>query len=166
MKRIIPFSLLLIVFTGCIEAPPESTDWNINIDYFAETLEKHHKNLFFNLSKEDFYGQIGDLKLKTGNLYVIIGKFTFSSALLNAIDLKQKTNAILIGSPTGGKPNHYGEVKSFQLNKLDLKVWYSSNFFKNVDGDPPSLEPDIFIPITSDDMRALTDPCLEYVIGQ
>ena len=400
MKRIIHFFLLLILFAGCIEDPPESTDWNINIDYFAETLEKHHKNLFFNLSKEDFYDQVESLKLntknltdpevvielskiltnvgdahttvdlgnecftrlpfnflyldyglfcyrapgnctnllgevisgidqtgfediysgfseiiphendpkvkigiqnylacseileylniaenghqftlntkngvsvpvnepelssvsvsffagknlplymqdinteywmkaltnkklmyvqynscsqmdgysfsrfksdimdavkendlekmvidlrwngggnslifypllnairgnstinQTGNLYVIIGKYTFSSALLNAFDLKQKTKAILIGEPTGGKPNHYGEIKSFNLNKLDLKVYYSTNFFKNVDSDPPSLDPDVFIPISSEDMRELKDPCLEYVIGQ
>ncbi|HPR33252.1 MAG TPA: hypothetical protein PLK12_14225, partial [Prolixibacteraceae bacterium] len=79
-------------------------------------------------------------------------------------DLKEKTKTILIGSPTGGKPNHYGEIKSFQLNKLDLKVYYSTYYFKNVEGDPASLEPDVFIPISSEDMNALRDPCLDYVL--
>ena len=61
-----------------------------------------------------------------GSLFVILGKNTFSSAILNALDLKTKTKAILIGEPTGGKPNHYGEVKSVKWSKLDLYLSYST----------------------------------------
>lgn len=103
---------------------------------------------------------------QNGHLFVIIGKNTFSSALLNALDLKAQTNATLIGEATGGKPNHYGEVKTFELNKLDIKVQYSTKYFKRVDGDPASLDPDVSIPINSEDMILLKDPCLEYVINQ
>ena len=104
-----------------------------------------------------------DLINRNKHLYVVIGKATFSSALLNALSLKDGTNAILIGEPTGGKPNHYGEVKTFQLNKLGVVVQYSTRYFKNVKGDPPSLEPDITIETSSNDMISLTDPVLEYI---
>jgi C-terminal processing protease CtpA/Prc len=40
--------------------------------------------------------------------YVIIGKDTYSSAVLNAISLKTGTNAYFVGEATGGEPNHYG----------------------------------------------------------
>lgn len=85
---------------------------------------------------------------------------------MNALDLKAKTKAKLIGEATGGKPNHYGEVKIFELNKLDIKVQYSTKYFKRVDGDPASLEPDVFIPINAEDIIQLKDPCLEYVINK
>ncbi|MFA9388401.1 MAG: hypothetical protein ACERKD_01250 [Prolixibacteraceae bacterium] len=99
------------------------------------------------------------------HLYVITGKATFSSALLNALELQEQTNAILIGEPTGGKPNHYGEVETFRLNKLGITVQYSTKYFKRVEGDPPSLEPDILVPTSSKDMLNLTDPVLEYIVN-
>ena len=55
-------------------------------------------------------------KLKTSNLnnknslYVLIGKITFSSALMNAITIKKDFKSTLVGEPTSGNINHYGEV--------------------------------------------------------
>nr|HPR33909.1 S41 family peptidase [Prolixibacteraceae bacterium] len=68
MRHILTIILFLALFSGCIEAPPESTDWNINIDYFATTLEKQHKNLFFQLTRDNFYDQVESLKQQTENL--------------------------------------------------------------------------------------------------
>src|SRR5262249_54160941 len=47
---------------------------------------------------------------QTGRLFVLIGRGTFSSAYLNALRLKLTTKAILVGEPTGQKPNSYGEI--------------------------------------------------------
>jgi hypothetical protein len=66
---------------------------------------------------------------KKGSLYVVIGNSTFSSAILNAIALKNRTNAIMIGQPTGGRPNHYGEVRAFNLPNTGLRVQYSTKYF-------------------------------------
>ena len=43
-----------------------------------------------------------------GAAYVLIGRETFSSAVLNAIEIRRKLRATLVGEQTGGKPNHYG----------------------------------------------------------
>lgn len=50
-----------------------------------------------------------------GKIYCCIGCQTFSSGLLNAIQLKEELGAKLVGEPTGGKPNSFGEVKELIL---------------------------------------------------
>ncbi len=47
-------------------------------------------------------------------LLVIIGRRTFSSAIINAIQLRQG-NVRFYGEPSGGSPNSYGEVLQFVL---------------------------------------------------
>lgn len=95
-----------------------------------------------------------------GNLYVLIGRATFSSAVLNAMSLRNKTDAILIGEPSGGKPNHYGEVKSFTLPNSGLVVQYSTNYFTTTEGDPDSIYPDIEASQTYADYLDGYDPAL------
>ena len=62
---------------------------------------------------DPFIGELAAAKEvnRKGRLFVILGRRTFSSAVLNALDLKKKTQAIFYGEPTGGKPNHFGEKK-------------------------------------------------------
>jgi hypothetical protein len=102
--------------------------------------------------------------LQKGNVYVLIGRRTFSSAILNAIDLKKQTPAIFAGEPTGGKPNHYGEVKSFRLPQSGLPVTYSTKYFRVMDEDPDSLLPDIYVEPRILDYLKKTDPVLENVL--
>lgn len=100
-----------------------------------------------------------------GSLFVIIGRGTYSSALQNAITLKQDTHAILVGEPTGGKPNHYGEVRYFNLPNAGLLVQYSTRYWLNYPGsDPLTLEPDIPAISTMSDLLAGRDPALEAVM--
>jgi hypothetical protein len=98
-------------------------------------------------------------------LYTVIGRATFSSAVINAIDLKRRARAILVGESTGGKPNSYGEVRSFNLPSSGIRVSYSTRFFRLLpDSDPPSLEPDIRVEISSQDYFAGRDPVLETIL--
>jgi Peptidase family S41 len=101
-----------------------------------------------------------------GKLFVLIDNGTKSSAMLNAILFKQLgTNPILVGEPTGGKPNSYGEIKSFPLPNSGLSVWYSTKFFQVLPGDPQSLSPDILIELRATDYFAGRDPVLEAVLA-
>lgn len=101
----------------------------------------------------------------TGKLFVIIGRGTYSSALQNAITLSQDTNAILVGEATGGKPNHYGEVRKFRLPNIGLLVQYSTRYWLNYpDGDPLSLEPDIQALLTFHDLLTGRDPALDAAL--
>lgn len=84
-----------------------------------------------------------------GRLFVVIGRDTFSSALLNAFSFKNNTNAILIGEPTGGKPNCYGEIEKFILPNSKFLITYSTEYYKLIENDNvKSLVPDINIDIS------------------
>src|ERR1044071_8026113 len=94
-----------------------------------------------------------------GRLYAIINRRTISSGLLAALDLRN-AGAVLAGEPTGGKPNSYGDQRSFQLPNSRLTVFHSTKYFDLVPGDPPALAPDIAVTITSNDFFARRDPVL------
>lgn len=100
-----------------------------------------------------------------GRLFVAIGPSTFSSAMMNAVELKNGYGAILVGQPTGGKPNHYGEVKSFELPHSRLAVQYSTKHFTQVEGDPPAVEPDVAVPLAWSDWTNGRDPVLEAILA-
>lgn len=100
-----------------------------------------------------------------GKIFVLIGRRTFSSALMNAVEMKRETPALLFGEPTGGKPNHFGEVRTFKLPGSGWTVSYSTNYFKEMDGDPLSLEPDIRVKVDFADQLARRDPVLEAVLA-
>lgn len=104
---------------------------------------------------------------KENGIFVVLGRETFSSALLNAYSLKNKTKAIFIGEPTGGKPNCYGEVQYFDLKNSKLKIRYSTEYYKIIKDDKVlSLFPDINIQMAFQDYLENRDPCMEYIISQ
>jgi len=92
-----------------------------------------------------------------GHLFVLIGRRTFSSAVLNALALKDKTQAIFVGEPTGGKPSHFGEVKQFQLPISGLTVTYSTKYFDYHGDTSPSLVPDVAVEETFENYMAGRD---------
>ncbi|MEW8955413.1 peptidase S41 [Clostridium sp.] len=101
---------------------------------------------------------------KKHRLFVIIGRKTFSSALLNVYDLKNNTEALIIGEATGGKPNCYGEIKRFNLPNSGFSVSYSTKFYKVIDDDKvKTLLPDVIIEETIDDFINNIDPVMEYI---
>jgi hypothetical protein len=115
---------------------------------------------------DPFIGELAASKPfnRKGRLFVIVGRRTFSSAILNALDIKKKTEAVFYGEPTGGKPNHYGEVQTLTLPHLGLKVSYSTKYFQYVEGDDLSLTPDVLVEPSLDDYLALRDPVLEAIL--
>jgi hypothetical protein len=97
-------------------------------------------------------------------LYTFIGRRTFSSAVLNAIDLQQKAGAILVGEPTGGSPNHYGEVRSLKLPHSGLTVTYSTKYFRFYRGeDANALYPDIEAASSLRAYRDWVDPAMRAI---
>lgn len=100
-----------------------------------------------------------------GHLFVIIGRATFSSAVLNAVQLKNETNALFVGEPTGGKPNSYGEVKSFTLPNSKIIVSYSTKYFSPYSEDTPSLYPDINVEISFSDIVSCQDPIFDTIFN-
>ena len=80
-----------------------------------------------------------------GKLFVLIGKQTFSSALMNAVELKRGTYATLLGEATSGSVNHYGEVRGFKLPHTKIVIGYSTRYWENWKGYDGPLMPDVSI---------------------
>lgn len=99
-----------------------------------------------------------------GRLFVVIGRATYSSAVLNALQLKEKTNAVFVGEPTGGKPNHFGELKSFTLKNSKLMVFYSTKHFQSPRyRGMSSLVPDLRTKLTYELWSQGIDPAMKAI---
>ncbi len=95
--------------------------------------------------------------------FIIIGRQTFSSGMLNALDFKSQ-GAALLGEPTGGKPYGYGEVLTFNLPNSGLLVQHSTRLFRIGSPDDPYLRPDVTVPLTSAAYFAERDEFLEAAL--
>lgn len=100
-----------------------------------------------------------------GRVFAIIGRRTFSSAMLNAVELRD-AGAVLVGENSGGKPNSFGEVRWLLLPNSGLKFYYSTRFIHAVDGEVSTLEPSIGVGLTSDAFFARRDPVLEAILNR
>lgn len=98
-----------------------------------------------------------------GHFYLITGRETFASAMINALDMITATEAVVVGEGTGGKPNHYGVVERFVLPESRLVVNCTSGYFKLLDEDPPSLLPDLEAPISFHQYTEGIDPAMEAI---
>jgi hypothetical protein len=101
---------------------------------------------------------------REGILFVIIGRDTYSSAILNAMDFKSTTKAIFVGEETEGSPNHFGDAKSFELPKTGVIVQYSTKYFKRTENNIKTLKPDIEIEISYNDFIKGIDPVFDWII--
>lgn len=99
-----------------------------------------------------------------GVLFVIIGRATFSSAVLNALSLQQKTAAIFVGEPSGGSPNHFGELQQLKFPNSGITVSYSTKYFQFVEGDADAIYPDIEAGLSFADYLGGHDPALEAIL--
>jgi hypothetical protein len=99
-----------------------------------------------------------------GKIFVLIGRRTFSSALLNAADFKEHTQAILVGEPTSGNASHFGEVRTFELPHTHINVYYSTKYFRRDGGNEGALVPDIAAAQTFKDFVNGIDPAIEAAL--
>jgi len=103
---------------------------------------------------------------REGSIFVILGRETFSSALLNAYSLKNGTKAIFVGEATGGKPNCYGEVLYFDLKNSKLRIRYSTEYYKIIKDDKQlSFFPEVNFEVTIKDYLDKRDPCMDYILS-
>ncbi|WP_298912393.1 hypothetical protein [uncultured Algimonas sp.] len=96
-------------------------------------------------------------------VYVAIGEQTFSAAIINAMNFKQMLDAEFIGTRSGGKANHFGEVRMFVLPRSGIELPHSTEYFKYVEGESGSLDPDIYAPARFEDFMAGRDAVVEEV---
>lgn len=112
---------------------------------------------------------IEDIKERNINnkkkLFVIVERETFSAAIVDACKLREETNATFVGSPTSGKPNHYGELKEFKLPNSKIFIGYSTKKFEISKDEGDSLIPDHIVEVSMDDYLNKKDPVLDYILN-
>jgi C-terminal processing protease CtpA/Prc len=100
-----------------------------------------------------------------GKIYALIGPYTFSSALDNALTLRKDLSAILVGEPTGGAPGGYGEVSNLTLPNSKLVIRFTTKRWGPKGGANTTLKPDLPVPFKLVDFIAGHDPALDAAIA-
>lgn len=113
---------------------------------------------------EQFIGKLAEIESvnRRGKIFVLIGRQTFSSAILNAVDFRRRTAAVLVGEPTSGTASHFGEVRTFVLPHTEIRVNHSTKYFKRPGGDQP-IAPDLVAEQTFQQYLDGIDPALDVI---
>lgn len=105
---------------------------------------------------------------RRGGVFVLIGRHTFSAASHLVTYLERLTNAVFVGEPTGGSPNHFGDASGVELPNSGLRIGASTIYWQN--SEPKEFEsrnwtpPDIAVDLTIGDYRAKRDPVLQAAL--
>jgi hypothetical protein len=103
---------------------------------------------------------------KRGKLFVITGRETFSAAQNLVNQIEKYTEAIFVGEPTAGHPNHYGDNRPFTLPNSGLTVRASTLWWQDLDprDERQWTAPEIAAELSFSDYKAGKDPALQAVI--
>ena len=100
-----------------------------------------------------------------GHIYVLLGQYTFSSAVDNVIALKKNLGAMLVGEASGGMPAGYGEVNSVTLPNSKLVIRFTTRHWESKgDTGPKTVTPDLPVPWTLAEFIAGHDSALDAAI--
>lgn len=97
-------------------------------------------------------------------IYVIIGRSTFSSGVMAALDIKNKVPIMIIGECTGGSPNSYGDVGVFQLPNCKIPIQYSKRYFQLTNDQAVTIVPDITVEPSINDFIENKDVVMDYIL--
>jgi hypothetical protein len=114
------------------------------------------------------YGPLVDLFAskqvnKRGRLYLLTGRATFSAAANFAAEIDRDTHAIVVGEPTGGGVETYGDTFPLSLPTAGLTVHIAARYHERKKGPGDhrlAVEPDVRVDLTSTQYFAGLDPVL------
>lgn len=102
---------------------------------------------------------------RRGRLFVVTSRETFSAAQNLATLLDIHTDAIFVGEPTGGSPNHFGDAATVTLPNSGLPVRIATLRWQ--DSDPrdtrPWIAPDVAVDLSFADFFSGHDPVLAAI---
>lgn len=104
---------------------------------------------------------------RTGRLFVITDRGTFSAAVSLAADLQRETHALFVGEPPGGAPNSPGDPARVTLPASGLVVRISTVFWQGSDPRDPRefIAPDLPAMASWADWLGHRDPALAAIEG-
>ena len=109
--------------------------------------------------------QSGPLQ-KRGKVAVLAGRMTFSAAGNFVASVDHETNAIIVGEPTGGAPNQWGDRIPIELPVVGLTAYVAAEWVEVAPGDTRlAVEPDVEVEPTAADFLAGRDPVLARALA-
>jgi len=101
-----------------------------------------------------------------GRLYILIGRATFSAGINLVTDAELNSNAILVGEPSGGSPNQYGDPEGIVLPNSKVRARISTIYWNKIEEDNRlDHRPTISVPIISEDYFMKRDRALDTIIN-
>jgi Peptidase family S41 len=104
---------------------------------------------------------------RRGKLYLLIGRATFSAAANFAAEMDRDTRAIVVGEPTGGGVETYGDTTPVRLESTGWQVYVAERYHERKRGPNDTrlaVEPDVRVDVTSAQYFARRDPVLERTL--
>jgi Peptidase family S41 len=106
---------------------------------------------------------------RTGRLFVLTDRVTFSAASNFTTQIEQSTGAIFVGEPMGGGLNFWNDVDQVSLPNWPaaMQVGISTRYWQFATPDDPRLtiEPDIPVALRAADYFAGVDAALEALLA-
>lgn len=100
---------------------------------------------------------------RRGRLYLLVGRATFSAAGNFSAEIDRDTRAIIVGEPTGGGVETYGDTFAVHLPTLGWTVRIAARYHERKSGKNDrrlAVAPDIPAVVTATDYFAQRDPVL------
>ena len=106
-----------------------------------------------------------DMKPEEGDIYVLIGRNTYSSAQMFITRLESLSDAIFVGEPSGSRPNFIGRVGQFVLPYSGLMGFLSSELSQESLAEDHRIwiAPDMPVALSSTEFFTGQDPALDAI---
>jgi hypothetical protein len=115
------------------------------------------------ISKITFMPQLN----RVGRLFVITGRGTFSAGMTNVTDFRRETEAIIVGEPTGARPNGYQENHWFTLPFSRLRASCATLKYRfQPESNSAAVFPDHRINPDWNMLRAGQDVVIDWIVSQ
>ena len=100
-----------------------------------------------------------------GKLFTVIGRHTFSAAVLLAAALENRTKTLFVGESMGSTVNLYGDADSYYLPNSGLRFLLSRLYWQNSIAEDvrATIQPDLPTGYSYQDYLAKRDPALEAI---
>lgn len=104
---------------------------------------------------------------QTDKLFVIVGRITTSASQHFATQFSMYTNATFVGEDSGGRPNHYGAQRFFELPHSKLPIRSSIIFHQDETewAMADCARPSFYTPLSSTEFRSNQDPALDLIFN-
>ncbi|MCK5028381.1 MAG: hypothetical protein KAR57_02015 [Bacteroidales bacterium] len=102
-----------------------------------------------------------------GKLFVIIGRKTFSAAVIFSSMLQQQTEAVFVGEPTAQGPNFYSSPRKINLPNSKIQIVISTRLTQSsiLEDKRKLIAPDIYIGYTHNDFLLGKDPAMDSILN-